>query len=72
MIYGENTKAQERISDGSSNNNECSHSWAMRKPIKTTENMIVDGDGATSPFYLERNKLSLKLLLVKKIRTQII
>ena len=45
IIYGENMKAQERISDGSSNTNEWSHSWEMRKPRKRTEKIIVNGIG---------------------------
>ena len=45
----------------------------MRKPIKTTENTIVDGgDGATRPLSLERKKLSFKGLLRKTARTQIL
>ena len=61
MIYGENTKAREIISDGSSDPNEWSHLWEMRKPRKKTEETIVDsGAGATSPLSLERKKLSLK------------
>ena len=60
MIYGKNTKAWEIIADGSRNPNERSHSWEMRIPRKTYENMILDGDGATRPLYLERNKLALK------------
>ena len=55
MIYGENTKARELIDDGSSNLNKRSHSWAMRKPIETTKNTIIDsGDGVKSPLFLER------------------
>ena len=58
MIYGQNTKACEFISDGSSDPNKWSHSWEMRKPIKTTEKMIIDsGDGAKRPFYLAGGKL---------------
>ena len=60
MIYGEATKAREIVADGSSNPNKSSHLWEMRKAIKTTEKKIVDGDSATRPLSLERNKLALK------------
>ena len=53
-------KAWEIIVDGSSDPNEWSHSWVMRKPIKTRETTIIDSDGATRPLLLERDKLALK------------
>ena len=61
MICGENTKGREIISNGRSDPNEWSHLRAMRKPRKTTEKTIANGDGATMPLSLERNKLELKM-----------
>ena len=61
MIYDENMKTQERISDGRSDTNELSQLWAMRKPRQTTEKTIIEiGDGSTRPLTLEKKKLALK------------
>ena len=57
-VYGNNIIANKSSSDVSSNPNERSHSWEMRKPKKT----INDGDGETTPLCWEKNKLNVTRL----------
>ena len=56
----ENMKAWDWIANGSSDPNEWSHSWAMRKPINSMEKTIIDGGNSEKrPSFLERKKTCL-------------
>ena len=56
-VYGDNMIAQQSSSYVSSDLNEWSHSWAMRKPQKKRLT-INNGDVETSPLCWEKNKLT--------------
>ena len=60
MIYGYNTISHKSSSNISRNPNVWSHSWAMRKPRKTTKKKIGNVDGAKKPLCWEKGKLAVK------------
>ena len=58
-VYGDNMISQQNSSDVSSDPNEWSHSWAMRKQKKNQKITVNKGDGETTPLCWEKNKLTL-------------
>ena len=62
--------AQKRSLDVSSDPNEWSHSWTMRKPPKKTKITINNIGGETTPLCWEKNKLTVTGCLEVTLRTK--